>query len=60
MASGTEDGNRKQGDNSENQPSHDSDASSHLACFIAVMLPTDRCTVRPQMLHSTSPLRHCH
>jgi hypothetical protein len=25
-----------------------------------VTLPTDRCTVRPQMLHSTFPLRHCH
>jgi hypothetical protein len=25
-----------------------------------VTLPTDRCTVRLQMLHSTSPILHCH
>jgi hypothetical protein len=31
-----------------------------LACSIAVRLPIDRCMVLPQMLHSTSPIRHCH
>jgi hypothetical protein len=60
VACGAEYGNRKQGDNSEDQPLRDPDGSSRLACFIAVTLPTDRCTVRPQMLHSTFPLRHCH
>jgi hypothetical protein len=31
-----------------------------VVCFIAVTLPTDRCTVRLQMLHSTSPILRRH
>ena len=50
----------QQGRNSEDQPSCDREASSRVACSIGVRLPTDRCTVRLQMLHSTSPILHCH
>jgi hypothetical protein len=31
-----------------------------LTSFIAVTLPSGHCTVHPQMLHSTSPILHCH
>jgi hypothetical protein len=30
------------------------------AGFTAVTLPIDRCTVRPLMPHSISPIRRCH
>lgn len=58
MAGGTEHGGCKQRDSSDNQPS--CEGSSRVVCFIAVTLPTDRCTVRLQMLHSTSPILRRH
>ena len=57
VARGTEHGRCEQGDNSEYQPTCNREGSRGL---IAVTLPNDRCTVRLQMLHSTSPVRHCH
>ena len=57
VARGTEHGRCEQGDSSEYQPTRNREGSPGL---IAVTLPNDRCTVRLQMLHSTSPVRHCH
>jgi hypothetical protein len=64
VARGTEHGSREQGDDSEYQPTRNREGSGRLTSFfaslIAVRLPNDRYTVRLQMLHSTSPVRHCH
>ena len=60
VARGTEHGSREQGDDSEYQPTRNREGSTHPASLIAVTLPNDRYTVRLQMLHSTSPVRHCH
>jgi hypothetical protein len=60
VARGTEYGGREQGDYSEYQSSGDREGSARLTSFIAVTLPSGHCTVHPQMLHSTSPILHCH
>lgn len=51
---------REHGREREYQASCVHQAVGHSACITAAMLPSDRCTVFPQMPHSISPIRRYH
>ena len=60
IAGGAGHADREHGSEPEYQASRDHDTISHSARFTAATLPNDRCTVLPQMPHSTSPIPSCH